>query len=98
VHVEPLVQKAKPGETLRCTLAAENPLPAKETLRVTLEGRGLVPDQSWELPVPAGGSVRREFTFRVPEKLAAGRHVFILRATGGDGPDGSDAFLAVDVE
>jgi glyoxylase-like metal-dependent hydrolase (beta-lactamase superfamily II) len=98
VHVEPVLQKAKPGATLHWTLVAENPLPAKETLTVTLEGRGIIADQTWQLDVPGGKSLRRELTVRVPEKLGAGRHVFTLRATAGEEPDPSDAFLVADVD
>jgi hypothetical protein len=93
IHVEPLVQKVKPGATLKATLVVNNPLPRKETLRVTLEGRDLTADQTLELEVAANGSARKEFTLRLKEKLATGRHVLALRV-----PDASDAFLAVDVE
>jgi glyoxylase-like metal-dependent hydrolase (beta-lactamase superfamily II) len=94
VHVEPLVQKARAGATLKGTLVVSNPLAAAEKLTVTLEGRGLTADQSWDLDVPAGGSVRQDVSFRVAEGAAAGRHALPLHAAG----DGADAFLAVDVE
>ncbi len=97
IHVEPVVQKAKPGATLHWTLAAENPLAAKETLTITLEGRGIIADQTWQLDVPGGKSARREFTMRVPEKMGAGRQVFIVRGIVGGDSDESDSFLAVDL-
>lgn len=98
VHIEPLVHKAKPGQTLRAALVLGNPLsrPMKHTLE--LEGRGRFADQSWELEVPAGGTLRREFSLQLDPKFAAGRHVFLVRGESGEREDGSDAFLVVDVE
>src|SRR5262249_38698798 len=93
IHVEPLVQKGKAGEVLKATLVVNNPLPRKETVRVTLEGRDVAADQDLELEVAANGSARKEFALRLKDKLPAGRHVLALRV-----PDASDAFLAVDVE
>src|SRR5581483_1086854 len=65
VHVEPLLQKAKPGETLMATLVVSNPLAQKQKTVVTLEGRGLMADQTWELEVPPGGIERRSFTLPI---------------------------------
>jgi hypothetical protein len=98
VHIEPLIHKAKAGGTLKATLAVGNPLsrPMKQTLM--LEGRGHFADQNWEVEVPAGGSIRRQFALRLDDKTPAGRHVFILRGACGEEADGSDAFLAVDVQ
>jgi glyoxylase-like metal-dependent hydrolase (beta-lactamase superfamily II) len=98
VHVEPLVQKAKPGALLKWTLIVANPLAGKEPLKVTLAGRGVFLDQTWDLDVPGGQTVRREFSFRLGDKVAPGRHLFALRALAGAEQDGSDAFLGVDVE
>jgi hypothetical protein len=98
IHAEPVVQKAKPGATLHCTLVAENPLAAKESITVTLEGRGIIADQTWQLDVPGGKSVRREFTVRVPERIGAGRHVFILTGRIGERPDVSDSFIVFDTD
>jgi hypothetical protein len=98
IHVEPVVQKAKPGATLHWTLVAENPLPAKEMLTITLLGRGIIADQTWQLDVPGGKSVRREFTVHVPEKIGAGRSVMVFRGNTGEQTVESDAFLAIDVE
>jgi hypothetical protein len=97
VHVEPLIHKARPGATLKATLVAGNPLPAREKLAAILEGRGLAEDQRWEMEVAGGGSTRLDITVRLGEKLPAGRHVLTLRVLEGDRVDGSDAFLAVDV-
>ncbi|HEY7155885.1 MAG TPA: MBL fold metallo-hydrolase [Gemmataceae bacterium] len=98
VHIEPLIHKAKAGETLKATLVIDNPLsrPMQQTL--TLEGRGRFADQIWEVEVPASGSIRRPFTLRLDDKTPAGRQVFVVRGTSGEITDGSDAFLAVDVQ
>jgi glyoxylase-like metal-dependent hydrolase (beta-lactamase superfamily II) len=98
VHVEPLVQKAKPGATLTGTLVAANPLDRPRKLTVTLEGRGLTPDQTWEVEAKPGATVQREISVRLGERVSAGRQVFVLRVVSDGGPDGSDAFVAVDVE
>jgi glyoxylase-like metal-dependent hydrolase (beta-lactamase superfamily II) len=92
IHVEPLLQKVKPGETLKWTLVASNPLSSPEQLTATLEGRGWTADQTFQLKIDAGGVARREFTTKLSDKLPPGRHVFIVR-TG----ESSDSFLAVDV-
>jgi glyoxylase-like metal-dependent hydrolase (beta-lactamase superfamily II) len=98
VHIEPLIHKAKPGETLKATLIVSNPLTERKRQTLTLEGRGRFADPSWELEVPVGGTVRREFALRLDPKTPAGRQVFVVRGTAGEMPDGSDAFLVVDVE
>jgi glyoxylase-like metal-dependent hydrolase (beta-lactamase superfamily II) len=97
VHVEPVVQKAAPGAEVKATLVVANPLPRKEKLTVALEGRGLTEDRTWQLEIPGGDSVRREFAIKLGDKLPPGRHVFALRVTEADGVDGPDAFLALDV-
>jgi glyoxylase-like metal-dependent hydrolase (beta-lactamase superfamily II) len=98
VHVEPVLSKAKAGATLKLTLAADNPLPRAEKLRVALEGRGLATDATWDVDVPANATARQEVSVKLGDKLAPGRHVFALRVTEGDKVDGCDAFVAVDVE
>jgi glyoxylase-like metal-dependent hydrolase (beta-lactamase superfamily II) len=93
IHVEPLLQKAKPGATVKATLVAANPLARKEKLTVTLAGRGLIADQMWALEIAPGGSLQREITARLVDTAPAGRQVFALRMDG----DGSDAFMVVDI-
>jgi glyoxylase-like metal-dependent hydrolase (beta-lactamase superfamily II) len=97
VHIEPVILKAKPGETLKAALAVNNPLSRPQKHTLTLEGRGRFSNQTWELEVPAGGTIRREFTLRLDSKTPAGRQVFIVQGTSGEMADGSDTFLAVDV-
>ncbi|MBM4072682.1 MAG: MBL fold metallo-hydrolase [Planctomycetes bacterium] len=94
VLVEPLVHKARPGDTIRATLVADNPLSATKKLTVHIDGFA----KKWELEVPRGGSTRRAFEQRLPRDLATGRHVFPLRVLDGDRLDPVDAFVVVDVE
>lgn len=98
VHIEPVIQKAKPGETFQATLVVSNPLSRAMKHALTLEGRGRFDAQRWEVEVPAGGTIRRAFTLRLDPKTPAGRQVFIMQGTSGETADDSDAFLAVDVE
>jgi glyoxylase-like metal-dependent hydrolase (beta-lactamase superfamily II) len=97
VRVEPVLQKAKLGGTVRGALVASSVLPRPEKWTAVLEGSGRTADQTFALDVPAAGSVRREFTLRLRDNVPAGRHVFALRVKGGAGVEGADAFLAVDV-
>lgn len=97
IHVEPLVQKAKPGAKLRGTLVVTNLLAQKQKLAVALEGRGLTPGQTWNLDAPTG-TLRQPITLTLAERIAAGRHVFTLRGVAGDRLDPSDAFVVIDVE
>jgi glyoxylase-like metal-dependent hydrolase (beta-lactamase superfamily II) len=98
VHVEPLLQKAKPGATINATLVVTNPLPRKETLTAMLDGRGLTPDQTWELEVGPSGTAQRAITVQLADNAPAGRQVFALRAADGERVEQSDAFFVVDVE
>ena len=97
VRIEPLVHQARPGAKLKATLAANNVLPRKEKIKVVLEGRGVFPDQTFELEVPAQGARRVDFTMPLPNNLTPGRHVFTLRSVEGILADGVDAFVAVDI-
>jgi glyoxylase-like metal-dependent hydrolase (beta-lactamase superfamily II) len=97
VHIEPLVQPAQPGALLKATLVADNPLPRNVKLTAVLAGRGEFVDQAWQLDVPAGGTLRREFSLQLTDKIPAGRQVFTLSVRESNRPDPSDAFLVVDV-
>jgi glyoxylase-like metal-dependent hydrolase (beta-lactamase superfamily II) len=98
VHVEPLLQKARPGSTLKANLLAANSLKKGTKLSVTLIGRGIFADQTHVLNLGAGGTAQQELTIRLPQTVMPGRHVFVLRVVSDGRPDGSDAFLVVDVE
>ncbi|MCI0455590.1 MAG: MBL fold metallo-hydrolase [Gemmataceae bacterium] len=90
IRIEPVLQKAA-GKPLQWALVASNPLPRAQAVAVTLEGRGLLPDQTF-LTIAGGATVRRMFTTNLGDRLPAGRHVFTVRT-----PEGSDCFLAIDV-
>jgi hypothetical protein len=97
VHVEPLVQKAKAGAKVQGTLVVTNLRAEREKMTVTLTGLGLTKDQTWDLDVP-NGTLRQAISVPLPASIAAGRHVFTLRAVVGGQLDPSDAFFVVDVE
>jgi glyoxylase-like metal-dependent hydrolase (beta-lactamase superfamily II) len=97
VRIEPVLVQAKAGETLNAALVCTNRLDRPRTLAVTLQGRGLVPQQRWDVTLRPGGEVRRPLTLPLPATLPAGRHVFAVRAQEGDVVDPADTFLAVDV-
>jgi glyoxylase-like metal-dependent hydrolase (beta-lactamase superfamily II) len=98
VRIEPLLQPAKPGATLKAVLVVGNPLNRDRTLHVSLEGLGVTADQSWDLPIGKGEAVRRDMTLKLADKLAPGRHVLPLQVREGARPDGGDTFLVVEVE
>jgi glyoxylase-like metal-dependent hydrolase (beta-lactamase superfamily II) len=98
LRVEPLVQKARAGAPLKAELVIANVLDGARKLRVELHGRGLTPEQAWDLEVAANETTRRELTIPLGAATPAGRQVFALRAVGLDGSDSSDAFLVADVE
>jgi glyoxylase-like metal-dependent hydrolase (beta-lactamase superfamily II) len=98
VTVEPLLQKAKAGDTLMATVVVTNSLGRARKLAVALEGRGLLGDQKWTLDVAAGQTLRRAFTLELGEKMPAGRQVFVLRVTEDGRTDPADAFVVVEVE
>jgi glyoxylase-like metal-dependent hydrolase (beta-lactamase superfamily II) len=97
VRFVPVLQKARPGAVVKGSLVVDNPLGRPRKLTVALEGRGLTEGRSWELEVPAGGSVRREVSLKLDKGARVGRHVLVLRAAEGDAVDAADAVLALDV-
>jgi glyoxylase-like metal-dependent hydrolase (beta-lactamase superfamily II) len=97
VRVEPILQRVGVGARVRGTVRIDNLLSRQRKLRISLAGRGILPDQSWEIEVPAGGSASRSFEGKVADKVRPGRHILPLRVLEGDVVDGSDAFLAVEV-
>jgi glyoxylase-like metal-dependent hydrolase (beta-lactamase superfamily II) len=97
VRVEPVLHRARPGGTLSAELVVENVLGKKRRLAVTLQGRGKTADQSWEVEVGPGATVRRALKLTLDGKLPPGRHVFALEARVGDAIAPADAFVAVDV-
>jgi glyoxylase-like metal-dependent hydrolase (beta-lactamase superfamily II) len=97
IHVEPLVQPARPGDTMKAHLVATGG-DRDESLSSLIEGRGYFEDQTIKLEVPVGETVRRSFAVRLSDKLPRGRHVFVVHSRKGDILHPADAFLAVDVD
>lgn len=98
VHVEPFVQKARPGAKLQATIIANNPLPRAVEFAVTVQGRGLFAEQTFTLAVPARKTGQQAVQFQLADKIAPGRHIVLLRVHEDGVPEGSDAFLMLDVE
>jgi hypothetical protein len=98
VGFEPVLQQVKPGELVEGLLRVTNPGREAEQVSVTLEGRGLVPDQTWELRVEPGRTEERAVQVTLAEGIEPGRHVFALRNSDAAGMETVDAFLAVEVE
>src|SRR5262249_23066795 len=96
VRVEPVLQKAKAGATVKGELFVENVLSKPRKLTVTLQGRGLTPDQTWTVEVAAGGTTKKEVEWKLSDNLKAGRHVFVLRVSDGDAAEPGEAFAAID--
>jgi len=92
VSIEPIMMKAKPGETITATLRIA---PGLGPIRVTFRGRGVVPDQSWSFNAPQGES--KTVTLVLPEDMPVGRHVFAISPTGPLG-EFADPFFAVDIQ
>jgi len=97
VHIEPLVHRGRPGATIQWTFVANNPSTAPQRLKLTLEGRGLLADQSWTMDAKAESETRLTGHLALPDKLPAGRHVFAIRVEQGDSVDPSDAFAVLEV-
>jgi glyoxylase-like metal-dependent hydrolase (beta-lactamase superfamily II) len=91
VDVEPVLMKAKPGESLGTTLRIA---PKLGPIRVTFHGRGIVPDQTWDFNEPQGTS--HTITIVLPDDLPAGRHVFAISPTNAQG-EFADPSFAVEV-
>ena len=98
VRVEPVLHKAKAGDTVKATLACRTLGPKADKVTVNLDGRGLVADQSWELDIGVGKAAARPIELKLPADLKPGRYVFVLRNRDGFGVEGCDSFVAVDVE
>lgn len=92
VRIEPMLQKGRPGGKVEGELIVENALGKARTLRVELG------DVAWDVSLPPGGTAKRKVSWPLPDKLPAGRHVFLLRATEAGRVEPGDGFVAVDVE
>ncbi len=91
VSVDPILMKVQAGDKIGTTLRIA---PGLGPIRVTLRGRGVVPDQSWDFNAPQGTSTT--VTLVLPEDLPVGRHIFAISPTRPLG-EFADPFFAVDV-
>lgn len=98
VSIEPIRIEAKPGETIEATVRLLNlSLNRPGYAHVTLQGRGLIPTQSWKLETGALGGTTEQVRIRLPDDLPAGRHVFAVVPLDVVGREFADPFLAIDV-
>src|SRR5205085_1141731 len=97
VTVEPQLVRTKPGGTVSITITVDAPGHAPETVRVALQGRGVVPDQRFTAEVRPNQPHAQQVKLTVPATIPAGRHVFAVRVEDRDGVEPVDAFAAVDV-
>ena len=96
VRIEPVRWHARPGQSLSGELVVDNVLDKPRRLQVRLSGRGLLADQSWELDVAAGASIRRKVELKSSDRLAVGRHAFALEVHEAGITEPCDAFVLVD--
>jgi glyoxylase-like metal-dependent hydrolase (beta-lactamase superfamily II) len=97
LYVTPLLQTARPGQTLSVTLNVRNPAEQPENVDVAVEGRGRFPDQRVRCTVSGGGQRSERLTFTLPADIPPGRYIFPLRETAEAGGGAADAFFAVDI-
>ena len=98
VQAVPLLQKVKAGSEFQIELSAAATGDKPESFAVALDGRGLVPDQTWALDAAPGKPKFVVVKLRLSEKTPLGRHVFPLRVREANRSDAIDAFFAVEVE
>lgn len=95
VHAEPCLQTAKPGgEATGLVRVSTAGKPA--TVRVTLRGRGVFPDQTWAIASKPGRDETRPWAVRLPADTPPGRHVFAVTAAT-DAGEVADPFVVFDV-
>lgn len=98
VHVQPLLQKAKAGAVVTGRIETFNRSAQPVMQTITLLGRGLFPDQTLQVTVPARGANAQPFRVQLGTAVPAGRHVAVLRIRENNESENSDAFFVVDVE
>ena len=98
VQALPLLQKVKPGSEFEITIVATAIGDKAEKFSISLNGRGLLPDEAWALEATPGKPKSEAVRLRLSEKAPPGRYVFPLRVREAKWSDAIDAFFAVDVE
>src|SRR5260370_20076877 len=79
VRVEPVLLRAKPGDTVEVDLVLTNRSGRKRAFAVKLEGRGLTADRDWKEAVAAGATVRLPFPVKLRASIAPDRPLSPLR-------------------
>jgi glyoxylase-like metal-dependent hydrolase (beta-lactamase superfamily II) len=97
VTVEPQLVRTKPGGTVAVTIRVHPLGHTPETVRVAIQGRGLIADQHFTAEVRPNQPHVQPLTLNLAETVPAGRHVFVVHVEGRDGAEPVDAFAAVDV-
>jgi glyoxylase-like metal-dependent hydrolase (beta-lactamase superfamily II) len=92
VHVEPLLQKAKPGDKIKVELIISNSQNQKKHYRLAIQGTALASAPAVDVDIGPNAEVRRLVQIQLKQDLASGRHILIVTGT-----DQADAFLALDV-
>jgi glyoxylase-like metal-dependent hydrolase (beta-lactamase superfamily II) len=98
IRVEPILLAAIPGRSVRAQVVVTNPTGEERRykLRFTRPEVARAPDL--DVTVPPRSEARREVEFSVNSRLGPGRHVIPCVAVRGDGEDGSDVFVILEVE
>ncbi len=98
VSVEPIRVEARPGATVEATVRLTNWSTSRAALaNVTIQGRGVFPDQTVKLEAPIRGIKSETLRVTLPMDIPAGRHVFAVVPLDSQGRDYADPFLAIDV-
>jgi len=98
VQALPLLQRAKPGATIRVELMATAVGDKPETFQLALAGRGVAPDGEWTLEATPGKPKTVTAPLTISPNAKRGRHVFPVRIRESRYADALDVFFAVDVE
>ena len=98
VQATPLLQKAKPGATVKVEVVATAVGDKPETFTISLDGHGLVLDQAWTVEAMPGQPKSFPVELKLSPDVKPGRHIFPIRVRESIGVDALDVFFAIDVE
>jgi hypothetical protein len=98
IRVEPVLVPAIPGRPVRVQVVVTNPTDNECRYQLRFARPDIARAKDLEVTVLPRSEVRREVEFAVSSRLGPGRHVVPCVAAEGDGEDGSDAFVILEVE
>jgi glyoxylase-like metal-dependent hydrolase (beta-lactamase superfamily II) len=98
VRIEPMMQSAKAGETMRAELVVENRLACGRKIQAALIGRDGLESETWTIEVAANTTLRKAIEIRVKKTIPVGRHVFEVRVKEGEQVEPCDCVVAVEVK